>query len=223
MTDDEITDVSAWLIAQRPRDPRPAISEHEPTSELPGEQQPQATEAEPRRISLEHVSAGEIHGRKTSAAKLRRNRSSACETERVSRRTFLMNVGIALNAAGGAGDRHARGGLRARPGAAPQGVSRVDRHWRRDRFRCPARPGWSRIAIRLRIRGMARPPISPPTCAAPSPGSTRCSPSTARISAARCAGSLSRNSSCARATEACTTPMAVARRGRRSADSSPTR
>jgi cytochrome c oxidase cbb3-type subunit 3 len=43
MTDEEITDVSAWLIAQRPATPGQPYPNAQPTSELPGETQPQAT------------------------------------------------------------------------------------------------------------------------------------------------------------------------------------
>jgi cytochrome c oxidase cbb3-type subunit III len=44
MTDDEITNVSAWLIAQRPATPGQPYPNAQPTSELPGESQPKATE-----------------------------------------------------------------------------------------------------------------------------------------------------------------------------------
>lgn len=43
MTDDEITDVSTWLIAQRPATPGQPYPSAMPTSELPGEAQPEAT------------------------------------------------------------------------------------------------------------------------------------------------------------------------------------
>jgi cytochrome c oxidase cbb3-type subunit 3 len=43
MTDDEITNVSAWLIAQRPARPGQPYPNAQPTSELPGEAQPKAT------------------------------------------------------------------------------------------------------------------------------------------------------------------------------------
>jgi cytochrome c oxidase cbb3-type subunit 3/ubiquinol-cytochrome c reductase cytochrome c subunit len=43
MTDDEITDVSAWLIAQRPSNPGQPYPNAKPTSELPGEAQLKAT------------------------------------------------------------------------------------------------------------------------------------------------------------------------------------
>ena len=42
MTDDEITNVSAWLIAQRPATPGQPYPNAQPTSKLPGEAQPQA-------------------------------------------------------------------------------------------------------------------------------------------------------------------------------------
>ena len=45
MTDDEITDVSAWLIAQRPTTPGQPYPNAKPTSRLPGEAQPPATQA----------------------------------------------------------------------------------------------------------------------------------------------------------------------------------
>lgn len=45
MTDDEITNVSAWLIAQRPATPGQPYPNAAPTSELPGEAQPKATKA----------------------------------------------------------------------------------------------------------------------------------------------------------------------------------
>jgi cytochrome c oxidase cbb3-type subunit 3/ubiquinol-cytochrome c reductase cytochrome c subunit len=44
MTDDEITNVSAWLIAQRPATPGQPYPNAQPASELPGEAQPKATE-----------------------------------------------------------------------------------------------------------------------------------------------------------------------------------
>ena len=44
MTDDEITNVSAWLIAQRPATPGQPYPNAQPTSELPGEAQPKATQ-----------------------------------------------------------------------------------------------------------------------------------------------------------------------------------
>lgn len=44
MSDDEVTDVSAWLIAQRPATPGQPYPNMQPTSELPGEAQPKATE-----------------------------------------------------------------------------------------------------------------------------------------------------------------------------------
>ena len=44
MTDDEITNVSAWLIAQRPATPGQPYPNTQPASELPGESQPKATE-----------------------------------------------------------------------------------------------------------------------------------------------------------------------------------
>jgi cytochrome c oxidase cbb3-type subunit 3 len=43
MTDDEITNVSAWLIAQRPARPGQPYPNTQPTSEKPGEEQPRAT------------------------------------------------------------------------------------------------------------------------------------------------------------------------------------
>ena len=43
MTDDEITNVSAWLIAQRPATPGQPYPNTQPTSEKPGEDQPTAT------------------------------------------------------------------------------------------------------------------------------------------------------------------------------------
>jgi mono/diheme cytochrome c family protein len=43
MTDDEITNVSAWLIAQRPATPGQPYPNAQPASELPGEAQPKAT------------------------------------------------------------------------------------------------------------------------------------------------------------------------------------
>jgi mono/diheme cytochrome c family protein len=44
MTDDEITNVAAWLIAQRPATPGQPYPNTQPTSEPPGESQPKATE-----------------------------------------------------------------------------------------------------------------------------------------------------------------------------------
>ncbi len=44
MTDDEVTDVSAWLIAQRPATPGQPYPNATPTSQLPGEAQPKTTE-----------------------------------------------------------------------------------------------------------------------------------------------------------------------------------
>ena len=51
MTDDEITNVSAWLIAQRPANAGPALSQCDSQRrESPGEAQPKATAAShPRR------------------------------------------------------------------------------------------------------------------------------------------------------------------------------
>jgi hypothetical protein len=43
MTDDEITNVSAWLIAQRPPAPGQPYPNSQPMSEKPGEDQPNAT------------------------------------------------------------------------------------------------------------------------------------------------------------------------------------
>ncbi|HEY1986070.1 MAG TPA: c-type cytochrome [Terracidiphilus sp.] len=43
MTDDEITDVSAWLIAQRPASPGQPYTSEGPTTGLPAEAQPQST------------------------------------------------------------------------------------------------------------------------------------------------------------------------------------
>jgi cytochrome c oxidase cbb3-type subunit III len=43
MTDDEITDVSEWLIAQRPATPGQPYPNTQPMSEKPGEEQPRAT------------------------------------------------------------------------------------------------------------------------------------------------------------------------------------
>jgi len=43
MTDDEVTDVSAWLMAQRPATPGQPYPNAQPTSEQPGEAQPKAT------------------------------------------------------------------------------------------------------------------------------------------------------------------------------------
>ena len=43
MTDDEITNVSAWLIAQRPATPGQPYPSTQPLSEKPGEAQPKAT------------------------------------------------------------------------------------------------------------------------------------------------------------------------------------
>jgi cytochrome c oxidase cbb3-type subunit 3 len=43
MTDDEITNVSAWLIAQRPAAPGQPYPNSQPMSEKPGEEQPRAT------------------------------------------------------------------------------------------------------------------------------------------------------------------------------------
>lgn len=43
MTDDEITNVSAWLIAQRPPMPGQPYPNTQPVSEKPGEEQPKAT------------------------------------------------------------------------------------------------------------------------------------------------------------------------------------
>lgn len=43
MTDDEITNVSAWLIAQRPATPGQPYPNAQPASERPGEAQPKAT------------------------------------------------------------------------------------------------------------------------------------------------------------------------------------
>jgi cytochrome c oxidase cbb3-type subunit 3 len=45
MTDDEITDVSAWLIAQRPTTPGQPYPNANPTSQLRGEAQPNAAKA----------------------------------------------------------------------------------------------------------------------------------------------------------------------------------
>jgi cytochrome c oxidase cbb3-type subunit 3/ubiquinol-cytochrome c reductase cytochrome c subunit len=42
LTDDEITDVSAWLLAQRPASPGQPYPNQNPTSERPGEGQPLA-------------------------------------------------------------------------------------------------------------------------------------------------------------------------------------
>ena len=43
MTDDEITNVSAWLIAQRPASPGQPYPNTQAASEKPGEEQPKAT------------------------------------------------------------------------------------------------------------------------------------------------------------------------------------
>lgn len=43
MTDDEITNVSAWLIAQRPATPGQPYPNAQPTTQKPGEEQPKAT------------------------------------------------------------------------------------------------------------------------------------------------------------------------------------
>jgi cytochrome c oxidase cbb3-type subunit 3/ubiquinol-cytochrome c reductase cytochrome c subunit len=45
MSDDEITDVSAWLIAQKPTTPGQPYPDAKPASQLSGETQPQATKA----------------------------------------------------------------------------------------------------------------------------------------------------------------------------------
>jgi cytochrome c oxidase cbb3-type subunit 3/ubiquinol-cytochrome c reductase cytochrome c subunit len=45
MTDDEVTNVSAWLIAQKPAAPGQPYPNTTPTSEKPGEAQPQATKS----------------------------------------------------------------------------------------------------------------------------------------------------------------------------------
>jgi mono/diheme cytochrome c family protein len=45
MTDEEITDVSGWLIAQKPMNPGRPYPNTKPTSELPGEAQPRATQS----------------------------------------------------------------------------------------------------------------------------------------------------------------------------------
>jgi cytochrome c553 len=42
MTDDEITNVSAWLMAQKPELPGQPYPDMSPTSEKPGEAQPSA-------------------------------------------------------------------------------------------------------------------------------------------------------------------------------------
>ena len=71
------------------------------------------------------------------------------------------------------------------------------------------------------IHGTARPTTSPVTCGEKATASSRSSPSTALTLGARCAGSRSRSSSCARATAASTTLTVRAHPGRPSADSSP--
>lgn len=48
MTDAEVTDVTAWLIAQRPRMPGQPYPDTRPTSERPGERQPTLIETAPR-------------------------------------------------------------------------------------------------------------------------------------------------------------------------------
>ena len=73
-----------------------------------------------------------------------------------------------------------------------------------------------------RIHGTARPTTSPATCAARAAISSRSSPSTARTSAARCAGFRSRSFSCVPATAASTTLTVRAPPVRPSAASSPT-
>jgi cytochrome c oxidase cbb3-type subunit 3 len=45
MTDDEVTNVSAWLIAQRPATPGAPYPNAKPTPDLPGEVQPKATDS----------------------------------------------------------------------------------------------------------------------------------------------------------------------------------
>jgi cytochrome c oxidase cbb3-type subunit 3/ubiquinol-cytochrome c reductase cytochrome c subunit len=47
MTDDEITDVSAWLIAQRPATPGQPYPNAKPVAQLPGQTQPLGTEGRP--------------------------------------------------------------------------------------------------------------------------------------------------------------------------------
>jgi cytochrome c oxidase cbb3-type subunit 3/ubiquinol-cytochrome c reductase cytochrome c subunit len=44
LTDDEITNVSAWMLSQRPSNPGQPYPNHSPTSEKPQEQQPTAVE-----------------------------------------------------------------------------------------------------------------------------------------------------------------------------------
>jgi cytochrome c oxidase cbb3-type subunit 3/ubiquinol-cytochrome c reductase cytochrome c subunit len=45
LTDDEVTDVSAWVIAQRPHNPGQPYPDRQPASERPGEQHPKSERA----------------------------------------------------------------------------------------------------------------------------------------------------------------------------------
>ncbi len=143
------------------------------------------------------------------------------ETERITRRTFMMNVGIALNAAVALAI--------ATPVVAyllgPVTRRKEYRHWIDIGNTADFQPGETRlITYRQSIHRLVgwRNRQDPGVCALHRRrGSSSSSPSTAPTSAARCAGSPSRNSLCAPATAASTTPMAAAPPARRNAASSP--
>ena len=140
----------------------------------------------------------------------------------VSRRTFLMKVGIALNALVAAAIATPVVGYLLGPVRRKGGYNSWIALGDVERFPRGRDACWSHSSIRIRTHGTAIP--AKVACYVRRDGgaaSSRCSRSTARISAARCAGFRSRSCSCAPATAACTTRMAAARRDRRSADCSP--
>ena len=93
MTDDEVTDVCAWLMAQRPLNPGQPYPSARPCGTT-GREAGIGYERIDDRVSEQERCMDEKFRRRAS-----RSRTQRLETERVTRRTFLMNVGIALNAA----------------------------------------------------------------------------------------------------------------------------
>ena len=182
MSAQEISDVVAWLAAQRPQFPGTNQTRTRPGGQPRGNYHESANDGLSRRAMLVKIGTVLQWHRRCDSGGADRAVSPVAGDARAERRISSLAVTRRARAVSCRPDP---------PGHVPQS--------------------------RRRSGGMGRPPISPAGCETSMARISRSSPSIARTSDARCAGSRSRTFSCVRATAASITRMVRTRPGLRRA------